>query len=82
MIAKHKAEASAAIAAGNLEGAKGILRSASGMLGACEYADARISASMNSLNTTLSTADTLDSESFKKNMHYEAYKTRTGKDLS
>ena len=81
MIAKNKSEASAAIAAGNLEGAKGLLRSASGMLDSCGYADARISASMTSLNTTLSNADTLDSESFKKNMHYEAYKTRTGKDL-
>lgn len=80
MIAKNKAEASAAIAAGNLEGAKGILRGASGMLNTCEYADARISASMSSLTTTLSNADTMDSESFKKNMHYEAYKTRTGKD--
>jgi len=81
MIAKNKAEASAAIAAGNLEGAKGLLRSASGMLGSCEYADARISASMASLNTTLSNADTMDSESLKKSMHYEAYKTRSGKDL-
>jgi len=81
MIAKNKSEASAAIAAGNLEGAKGLLRSASGMLDSCGYADARISASMTSLNTTLSNADILDSESFKKNMHYEAYKTRTGKDL-
>lgn len=80
-IAKNKSEASAAIAAGNLEGAKGLLRSASGMLDSCGYADARISASMTSLNTTLSNADILDSESFKKNMHYEAYKTRTGKDL-
>lgn len=81
LIAKNKSDASAAIAAGNLEGAKGLLRSASGMLGSCEYADARISASMASLNTTLSNADTMDSESLKKSMHYEAYKTRSGKDL-
>lgn len=81
MIAKNKAEAAAALASGNVESAKGILRDASGMLGACGYADARISASMNSLTTTLSSADTMDTESFKKSMHYEAYKTRTGKDL-
>lgn len=81
IIAKNKAEASAAIASGNMEGAKGILRGASGMLSGCEFADARISASMTSLSNSLNSADTMDAESFKKSMHYEAYKTRTGKDI-
>lgn len=79
-IAKNKLDASNAIAAGNIEGAKGILRGASAALSASGFADDRISASLNSLTTTLSNADTMNSREFSKAMHYESYKTRTGKD--
>lgn len=83
IIAKNKLEASAQIAAGNLEGAKGLLRGATGMLNdiGAAYTDSRISASLSTLTNTLNSADTMSAEALKKDIHYQSYKTRTGKDI-
>jgi Ca-activated chloride channel family protein len=81
IIAKNKLDASNAIASGNIEGAKNILRGATATLSASTFSDDRIGTSLNSLNTTLEQADTMSNQEFSKTMHYESYKTRTGKGL-
>ncbi len=80
IIAKNKLEAANQIANGNIEDAKGILRGASASLSASGLDDARIGASLNSLATTLASADTMNAREFSKTMHYESYKFRSGKD--
>lgn len=81
IIAKNKLEASSAIASGNIEGAKSILRGASATLSASAFSDDRIGLSLNSLNSTLEQADNMSNQEFSKTMHYESYKTRTGKGI-
>lgn len=81
IIAKNKIEASTQILAGNMGAARGILESASGMLRSSGLEDSRISASMTTLNSTLAESTTMSADQFNKSIHYQAYKTRTGKDI-
>jgi Ca-activated chloride channel family protein len=80
IIAEERLNAGNLAMTGNIGAAKEILRSASAMASSLDYADERLTASLNSLQSNLASADNLSMGDFKKSMVYESYRTRTGKD--
>jgi len=80
IIAEERLNAGNLAMTGNIGAAKDILRSASAMASSLDYADERLTASLNSLQSNLASADNLSMGDFKKSMVYESYRTRTGKD--
>lgn len=80
IIAEERLNAGNLAMTGNIGAAKDILRSTSAMASSLDYADERLTASLNSLQSNLESADNLSMGDFKKSMVYESYRTRTGKD--
>ena len=78
-VAKRKEEATREIAAGNVFRAKEILSDSLAIVGSTSFDDQRLSAESALLNQTILDSDTKDTESLKKDIFYQSYKTRTNR---
>lgn len=78
-VAKRKEEASNEISNGNVLRAKEILSASLSMVGSSCVNDVRLSAETEQLNQTLLNSEKKSSESFKKDIFYQSYKTRSNR---
>jgi Ca-activated chloride channel family protein len=78
-VAKRKEEATRAISSGNILRAKEILSDSLAMVGSSSINDARLTEETTLLNKTLLDSETKSSESLKKDIFYQSYKTRTNR---
>lgn len=81
VIAAEKIKSGNLASAGNIEGAKSLLRSASAMAMGASFNDDRMTTALNGLEASVQLADTMGGGDFKKSMMYESYRSRTGKDV-
>ena len=78
-VAKRKEDASNEISNGNVLRAKEILSASLSMVGSSCVNDVRLSAETEQLNQTLLNSEKKSSESFKKDIFYQSYKTRSNR---
>ena len=78
-VAKNKENASIAISNGNMLRAKELLNETQIYMDSCNITDERLNAENTILGATLTSAENRDSESLKKDLFYQSYKTRTNK---
>ena len=79
IIAKRKEEASREISNGNILRAKEILSDSLSLVGSSCVNDVRLSTETEQLNQTLLDSETKSSESLKKDIFYQSYKTRSSR---
>jgi len=78
-VAKRKEEASREISNGNILRAKEILSDSLSLVGSSCVNDVRLSTETEQLNQTLLDSETKSSESLKKDIFYQSYKTRSSR---
>lgn len=78
-VAKRKEDASNEISNGNILRAKEILSDSLSIVGSSCVNDVRLSAETEQINQTLLNSETKSSESFKKDVFYQSYKTRSNR---
>jgi Ca-activated chloride channel family protein len=78
-VAKNKEKASVALSTGNITRAKELLNESQLYMDSHNISDQRLSTETNVLGATLNAADSKSTESLKKDLFYQSYKTRTNK---
>jgi Ca-activated chloride channel family protein len=75
-VAKRKTEMVKQMDLGNFDQAKQILSGSSALVGGCGIISNKLDTELESLNTTIAQADSMDRSVFRKSMSYQSYETK------